>query len=110
MVDARREGESGREQALASLPAAIAAHRHVGPLHRQGPRDSIGLAGSKREHEVAGLEVRSAHHVDGAQSDTHGPAGVDAQEVLGGNLRLVTFPESQAPETESDLDPPGHKR
>ena len=110
MVDARRQGESGLEQALASLPAAVAAHRHVGPLHGQGPRHPIRLTGSKREHEVAGLEVRSAHHVHGAQAHAHGPEGVDAQEVLGGNLRLVALPESQAAETESDLKPPGNKR
>ena len=69
--------------------------REVGGLERQRPRHAVGLAGPQREQQVARLEVRPADHVHQRQAGRDRPAGIDAQQVAGGNSRLVALAEAE---------------
>ena len=104
LLDALRQIGRRVDETRGSLAAAVPAHGDVGRLHGQGPRDAVRLARLQREDQVAGLEVRAAHHVEHRQPDPERPARVDPQERVDRNLGLVARAEAQA--AQAHLRPP----
>ncbi len=86
VADAARDLQAPPGELGGARGALRAGGGGVRDLEREGARDAVRLAGVEGEEEVAALEVGAPDVVDEREADGDGPARVDADELVGGEI------------------------
>ena len=108
MPDLSREGCRHLKQRRGAPGAGRASRGGVTRFVGDRAGDSIRFARAESEEKMPSLKIPAAQSVGHAQSLGNGPAGIDPDELLGGDLGCLPLPESEP--AQPDQDPMVEKR